>query len=349
MFRLIRRLFFLFFISCVCSFVLFVFFYARFTSPGPLNLTKDIIITKGANVNQIADILAEFNVIRDTLTFKLGVFFSGQSSQLKAGEYRFKPEVSNYEVMQKITSGKTVQRRLTIAEGLTVSEIIKIINATEGLEGKLTEIPIEGSLLPETYYFSYGDKRQMILSRMKKAMEEAVNNLWQTKSPSLPIKSKDEALILASIIEKETSVPSERPRTAAVFINRLNKGMKLQSDPTVIYGITKGEYKLGRPLSKRDLEQENKFNTYYIHGLPPTPITNPGIDSLKAALQPLKSNELYFVADGQGGHVFATTLDEHNKNVAKLRALEAEKKEKLEQEKSDDQNDSSGETVTNSE
>jgi UPF0755 protein len=222
-------------------------------------------------------------------------------------------------------SGRTVVRRVTIPEGLTVKQVLALLVATEGLDGQVVRVPAEGRLLPETYHFSWGDSRQGMVDRMGEAMREAIARAWAGRSAPPVVKTAEEALVLASIVEKETGIAAERPRIAAVFLNRLRANMKLQSDPTVIYGLSRGEGALGRALARADLEADQAFNTYTRGGLPPTPIANPGRAALEAVLNPAFSDELYFVADGSGGHAFAKTLEEHNRNVARWRKIQNER------------------------
>ncbi len=224
--------------------------------------------------------------------------------------------------MNVLMFAKPVVRRLTVPEGLTTQQVLAQIDHTEGLEGKISTLPAEGGLLPETYDFSYGDSRQEMIVRMRKAMAETLATLWKTHAPEIRLQTPEQALILASIVEKETGRAEERPRVAAVFLNRLAHHMRLQSDPTVVYALANGKGPLGRPLTHADLDVASYYNTYLHDGLPPGPIANPGKASLVAVLHPADSDDLYFVADGAGGHVFAKTLDEHNKNVAHLRRME---------------------------
>jgi UPF0755 protein len=235
------------------------------------------------------------------------------------------PAVSPRGAAALIASGRTVVRRLTIAEGTTTAQAVSLLRAAEGLEGEIAASPGEGELLPETYFYSWGDSRERLLARQRRAMADALADLWAKRASDLPIKTPQEAVVLASIVEKETGVPEERPRIAAVFLNRLKRGMRLQADPTVIYGLTEGKVPLDRPLSRADLETRHVWNTYVVDGLPPTPIANPGRAALEAVLKPVDTEELYFVSDGTGRHVFARTLAEHNRNVQRLRQVERER------------------------
>lgn len=296
----------------------------RFTAPGPLATDTTIILPRGGGTGQIATRLVQAGVLADRWTFLIGARLLGQAGTLRAGEYAIPAHVSPRAMIDLLAEGRTVVRRLTIPEGWTVAEILAHVRAAEGLEGDLAETPGEGTLLPETYHFSYGDRRQDIVNRMKKSMDDALARLWAERDPAVPLKSPQEALTLASIIEKETGVAAERAHVGGVFANRLRRGMKLQSDPTVTYGITLGKVPLGRQLLRRDLAHESPYNTYVIDGLPPGPIANPGLDSLRAAVRPKATDDLYFVASGDGGHAFARTLDEHLRNVARWRQINRE-------------------------
>ncbi|MEE8394314.1 MAG: endolytic transglycosylase MltG [Rhodospirillales bacterium] len=295
--------------------------HSRFTAPGPLVGEMAVIIPHGAGFDAIAGQLTGAGVLADPLVFRIGARISGADKGLRAGEYMFTARISAEQALALLKSGKTVVRRLTVAEGLTVRQVVDQLQATEGLSGEIGRWFAEGSLLPETYHFSYGDLRLDVLKRMNGAMSQTLTRLWGRRLPGLPLKTPAEALILASMVEKETAIPEERARIAGVFMNRLGRGMRLQSDPTVSYGLTLGAGPLGRALSRADLAIPTPYNTYLIDGLPPGPISNPGRQALAAVMRPLETDELYFVADGAGGHVFARTLKEHNRNAAKWRKL----------------------------
>jgi UPF0755 protein len=296
-----------------------------YTAPGPLAAAKIVIIPKGANVRDVGKLLGDAGVIERPSVFVLGTYASGRARGLKAGEYEFVAGISPEEAAALIDSGKVVRHKLTIPEGLTSAEIIALMDAAPVLDGTIEAVPPEGTLLPDTYYYVMGDTRQALLERMHRGMEHAVAELWAQRAPNLPVASPAQAVTLASIVEKETAKPEERARVAGVFVERLKQGMKLQADPTVIYVLTKGgAMPLAHPLEHDDLAVPSPYNTYLDKGLPPTPIDNPGLASLKAALHPDDRGELYFVADGSGGHVFAKTLEEHNKNVAKRRDAQAQ-------------------------
>ena len=296
----------------------------RFDGPGPLQSDTVIYIDPGTSMGDIARKLAADGVIEDSVVFRLGVRLLRVERELKAGEYLFPATVSMRGVVDILLSGKTVMRRLTIPEGVASAEAAALIEAAGGLVDNISAIPAEGSLLPETYHYERGDKRNELVARMQESMRDTLTELWSLRDQSIPIKTPEEAVILASIVEKETGVPDERPIVASVFINRIRAGMRLQSDPTVVYGITNGTAPLGRPLTRNDLQTPSPYNTYLIDGLPPGPIANPGREAIKAVLNPAATEYLYFVASGNGGHVFAKTLDEHNGNVAKWRKLKSQ-------------------------
>ncbi len=294
--------------------------------PGPLAQASTVVIPKGAGASEIGRLLQAKGVIEEPLLFRLALRLEDSERPLKAGEYEFPAHISVMEVLALLQSGKTVMHKITIAEGLSVTEILGIVKAQEGLEGEITLKPGEGSLLPQTYFYSLGDSRDSVIQRMRQAMRETLDELWPKRKAGLPFETQREAVTLASIVEKETGVASERPRVAAVFVNRLRLNMRLESDPTVTYGITHGQHPLGRDLNRADLQAPTPYNTYVMPGLPPGPIANPGRASLEAALNPIDTKDLYFVADGSGGHAFAETLDQHNRNVANWRKLQRQKK-----------------------
>lgn len=293
-----------------------------FTRPGPLAQPATLVVERGAAMGTIADGLHAKGVIASQPFFKIAARIHGAHRNLKAGEYSFEPGVSLRSVLDILREGRTIARKFTVAEGLTSKEIMALLATVEGLAGTLTEVPPEGTLLPNTYHFSLGDSRTTIVERLRGAMTKTIDELWARRSPDLPIRNQAEAIILASIVEKETAVPEERPRVAAVFINRLRKRMRLESDPTVVYGLNNGAGALGRPLTYADLRVEHPYNTYRRFGLPAGPICNPGRDSLAAVLNPIETDEYFFVADGTGGHAFARTLTEHNRNVARWRRVQ---------------------------
>lgn len=286
-----------------------------FEGRGPLTAERTVILPKGAGLGVVAEALEREGVVTSARLFAVGVWWHGQTRRLKAGEYRFAAGTSMRGAMELLRSGRTVVRRLTVPEGLTVAEVLRLVIDADGLDGVPPAVPPEGALLPETYHFSYGDDRAKLVERMRRGMDEALAELWPKRSPDLPIATPQQALVLASLVEKETGKSEERRLVASVFVNRLKRGMKLQSDPTVIYGLTQGRGPLERALTRADLDSATAWNTYRIDGLPPTPIANPGRAALEAALQPAATRYLYFVADGSGGHAFAETLEQHNRNV----------------------------------
>lgn len=308
----------------------FLFYHAinAYQNPGPLETNTNFIVRNGAGIAEIAQSLERNNIISDSRIFRyLTTTHLGDGESLKAGEYEIKAHASMNDIMELLKSGKSILYSVAFPEGLTVRQMFNRLNEDAVLEGDLpTVLPTEGSLRPDTYKFSRGTKRGEIIEQMAAAQQKLVDQVWDKRDPSLQLKSKDELIILASIVEKETGVPDERAHVASVFLNRLGKGMRLQSDPTIIYGLFGGDGKpTDRPIYQSDLKKETPYNTYVIKGLPPTPIANPGRDALEAVANPWKTQDLYFVADGSGGHVFAATLEEHNANVKRWRQLEAAK------------------------
>ncbi|MCB1490643.1 MAG: endolytic transglycosylase MltG [Rhodobiaceae bacterium] len=297
----------------------------RIEAPGPLAQTKSVIIKRGDDAGAIAERLENMGVIADPLLFRAGVYFHKAESKLKAGEYLFNANASVSDVISTLVDGKAILHSVTIPEGRTSWEIVQALNAEPLLTGEITQVPPEGSLLPETYKFTRDTDRNDIVARMTAAHDQLVKRVWDRRADGLPLKSPEELVTLASIVEKETGRADERNRVAGVFINRLNKGIRLQSDPTIIYGITHGEGKLGRGLKRSEIDAQTPYNTYQINGLPPTPIANPGRASLEAVANPSRTSDIYFVADGTGGHVFSATLEEHNRNVARWRDIEKQR------------------------
>ncbi|MEM8951732.1 MAG: endolytic transglycosylase MltG [Pseudomonadota bacterium] len=293
------------------------------TDDGPNTEEATVVLPRGSGLQAIVHRLDEAGVIRHPWLFQLAVRIGGHDRALKAGEYAFPAKVTPSQVIAIVTEGKTVARRITVIEGQTVAEVFRTIDRTEGLSGDLPAKPAEGSLLPETYLFSQGDSKEEMVARMQKAMREVLEDAWKDRAPDLPFATPDEALIMASIVDRETAVAEERAKVAAVFVNRLRLGMRLQSDPTIIYGLTKGEGPLDRELTRQDWKLDDPYNTYRISGLTPGPIGNPGRESIEAVMNPDEHDYLYFVADGTGGHAFAETLDQHNENVARWRRIKA--------------------------
>ena len=282
---------------------------------GPQKETKTVVVPHGASVREIAALLDKNDTVRSPLAFRVGAKFLA-GNQLQAGEYELAPGESAADIIIKMHDGESVVHWFKVAEGLSSAEVVNLLRNSPALAGDVP-IPPEGSLLPETYRYSYGDTRASIIARMQKAMQDDLSDLWTKRDMNVPLKSPGEAVVMASIVEKETGKAAERPRIAEVFYNRLRHSMRLQSDPTVIYAITQVRGPLNRDLTHDDLAFPSPYNTYMSDGLPPHPICNPGKAALEAALHPEQNDFLYFVADGTGGHVFAKDLAEHNQNVTK--------------------------------
>jgi UPF0755 protein len=298
-------------------------------APGPLDADKVVMIVREDDGGSIADQLERAGVIDSAMWFNVLTLLDGNRAAMKRGEYAFKAGMSMNDIENELVAHRVVRYKLTIPEGLTGEQIVQRLRDDPVLIGDIKEPPREGSLMPDTYYFERGDTRLSILSRMSKMQTKAIEDVWKGRAADLPIKSPGELVTLASIVEKETGKPDERPRVAGVFINRLEKHMRLESDPTIVYGLALGKGTLGRSITKADLNQSTPYNTYIIDGLPPGPICNPGKAALEAVANPARSKELYFVADGTGGHVFAETFDQHQKNVAHWRQIEKDVKDKL--------------------
>ena len=292
-------------------------------APGPLPEERTVNIPVRAGKRDIADVLTKEGVIDvNPWVFIASVFALKASSDLKPGEYAFQKNASLRDVIGTMVEGKVVQHPVTIPEGLTSEQIVARLSENDIFSGSVKEIPREGTLLPETYKFPRSTTRDQAIQRMQQAQKRAVAEIWQRRSADLPIKTPEQLVTLASIVEKETAKPDERSRVAAVFVNRLKQKIKLQSDPTIIYGLVGGKGTLGRPIKRSEINQPSPYNTYVIDGLPPGPISNPGRASLEAAANPARTRDLYFVADGSGGHAFTETYDQHQKNVARLRGME---------------------------
>jgi UPF0755 protein len=301
--------------------VLVYFGKQEFDAPGPSTAPATVLIKPSTGVQEIADLLERRGLITNSQVFWLGVTAYRNDGQLKAGEYAVSAGASMRDIMELLKSGKSVQYKLTIPEGLTVQQAFDRIAKNEILTGDMpSAFPAEGGMAPDTIPFTRGATRQEMVDKLVADQSKLVNEVWSRRSSDLPLADVNEFVTLASIVEKETGRADERSRVAAVFINRLNKGMRLQSDPTIIYGLFGGKGKpADRPIYQSDIDKPTPYNTYQIDGLPPTPIANPGRAALEAVANPSKTDDLYFVADGSGGHVFAATLEEHNENVQRYR------------------------------
>jgi UPF0755 protein len=301
----------------------------RFEAPGPLDRERIVNIPRGLGIRDIADLLQRERVIDQPWVFMGGVIAVKARDELKYGEYLFHRQASLRDVVDTLIEGKVIQHHVTIPEGLTSEQIVARLLEHDVLSGPIKEIPKEGALLPETYRFTRGTTREQLLQRMQQAQRRALQDAWERRSPDLPIQTPEQLVVLASLVEKETGRADERSRVSAVFINRLKQKMKLQSDPTIIYGLVGGKATLGRPIMRSEIEQATPYNTYVISGLPPGPIANAGRAALEAAANPSRTRELYFVADGSGGHAFAESLEQHQRNVARLRVIEQQQKEAM--------------------
>jgi UPF0755 protein len=300
---------------------------SRYEEEGPLTEDKVVNIPRGLGIRDIADLLVREGVIDQPWVFIGGVVVLKAKDELKFGEYQFAKQASLRDVIGTIIEGKVVQHQMTIPEGLTSEQIVQRLLENDILSGNVREMPREGSLLPETYKFTRGMTREQIIQRMQQTQRRLLQDIWEHRAADLPLKTPEQLVTLASIVEKETGRPEERTRVASVFVNRLKQRMRLQSDPTIIYGLVGGKGTLGRPILRSEIDQPTPYNTYVIDGLPPGPIANPGRASLEATANPARTKELFFVADGTGGHAFAETLDQHQRNVARLRAFEQQQKD----------------------
>lgn len=311
----------------IASFAAVWYGKAEFEGPGPLAAADTILIRPSTGVGEIADLLERKGIISDARIFRLGLRAYGNDGKLKAGEYAIPAAASMHDIMDLLVSGRSILHSVTVPEGLTVKQALKRIAEVEELEGDLpAELPGEGWIAADTIRFTRGMKREEVVKRLMADQKALVESIWARRAEGLPINDINEFVTLASIVEKETARGDERSRVAAVFINRLKKGMRLQSDPTIVYGLFGGDGKPSdRPIYRSDIEKPTPYNTYVIDRLPPGPIAIPGRASLEAVANPSKTNDLYFVADGSGGHVFAETLEEHNENVARWRRIERER------------------------
>lgn len=299
-----------------------------FTRPGPLPQDQVQLIEKGESIHTMAEQLEKAGIVSRGFLFKAYVALYGKHKSLKAGEYLFPLKASYKDVIDIIVKGESIVHQLTIPEGRNVKEVFQLIDIAERLSGPLPEtMPAEGTLMPETYNYIYGDTKADMVLRMKKDMSIFLDQAWAARNQNILLSTKEEVLILASIVEKETALPIERPLVAGLYLNRLAIKMPLQADPTVVYGLTEGKADLGRDLTLTDLKDPSPYNTYVHAGLPPKPICNPGKQSIEAVLHPENSAYLYFVASGDGGHVFAATYDEHLKNVAQWRSIKKSQKD----------------------
>ncbi|MDQ6435094.1 endolytic transglycosylase MltG [Mesorhizobium sp. LHD-90] len=310
-------------LAVVAAGLLVYFGRQAFFAPGPTTAMRTFLVKENSGVGQIGSQLEQGGFITDAVVFRLGLRTYGGKDTLKAGEYEVPVGASMNDIVRLLQSGKSVMHSLTVPEGLTVAQAFRRIADNEALSGAMPQMPPEGSLAADTQRFTRGAQRKAIVEKMQAQQAALIEEIWAKRAPDLPVADVNEFVTLASIVEKETGVDSERPHVASVFVNRLRKKMRLQSDPTIIYGLFGGAGKpADRPIYQSDIEKPTPYNTYVINGLPPTPIANPGRAALEAVANPLQTDDLYFVADGTGGHVFASTLDEHNKNVARWRAVQ---------------------------
>jgi UPF0755 protein len=310
-------------ISMIGAGAVYVYGKQMLESPGPLKEDKIVNIPARAGKGDIAEALQKEGVIDvNRWVFIGGVFALKAATELKPGEYEFRKNASLRDVIGTIVEGKVVQHAVTIPEGLTSEQIVTRLSDNDIFTGTVREMPREGTLLPETYKFPRGTPREQVIQRMQQSQKRILAEIWERRNTDIPVKTPEQLVTLASIVEKETGKADERSRVAAVFVNRLRQKMKLQSDPTIIYGLAGGKGTLGRPIKRSEIMQPSPYNTYVVDGLPPGPIANPGRASLEATANPARTRDLFFVADGTGGHSFTETYDQHQKNVAKLRTME---------------------------
>jgi UPF0755 protein len=318
--KLFKRLLCMVIFVAVCGVAFFWYAKRQYTLSYNLSESQEILIKRGAGLNQVASVLVSHHIVDNPYWFIFYARFYGLENKLKAGEYAFSGDISYAKVLNKLAKGEVIVRSVTIPEGKALVEIKQILMSNPYLSGEIKGVYREGEILPETYHFTRGESRDSILIKARQAMKNELQKAFDERDADLPLKTAEELLVLASIVEKETGLAEERAKVASVFVNRLRLGMKLQTDPTVIYAVTHGQMNLNRPIYKRDLGYDSPYNTYVYEGLPPAPICSPGKAALLAVAHPDKTPYLYFVADGQtGGHRFGRTLSEHNENVALYR------------------------------
>ncbi len=315
-------------VLAVASVAVLIWSQHRLHAPGPLTSDKVVYIAPGTEVPDIIAALERDEVIDSPFLLNATLLAEGNRSKVKAGEYLFRQNASLRDVIDTLVSGKQVLHSITVPEGLTSEQVVERLKDNDILLGDVIDIPKEGTLLPETYKVTRGTLRADVVRKMQEDQKRAVDQIWARRAANLPLRSPYELVVLASIVEKETGKADERPRVASVFLNRLKKGMRLQSDPTTVYGLAGGKGTLGRGLTRSEIEKPTPYNTYLIDGLPPGPIANPGRAALEAVANPSRTQDLYFVADGTGGHVFAETLDQHSRNVVRWRQIEKDLKDK---------------------
>lgn len=320
-------IFVLTFLAAIAAYGGYRWVMSEFEAPGPLAQDTVTLLPRGAGLIRIGAQLEAEGVISDARIFRAVITLDEGDRDLRAGEYEIPASASMADVYELLRTGQTVQHSVTLAEGLTSAMIVRELEAEAVLTGEIAETPPEGSLLPETFFVTRGTSRSELIARMQADQQALLDELWPNRAENLPFETREEAIILASIVEKETGLGGERAEVAGVFVNRLRRGMRLESDPTIIYGISQGE-PLGRGLRRSEIDNENNaWNTYQIPRLPPTPIANPGEEAIAAVLNPAETTALFFVADGTGGHAFADTYAEHQRNVRRWRQIERERRQ----------------------
>jgi len=332
-----RLLFWAVALAGAAAIFLYFFFTSAISRPGPSAEDEAFMVERGASGAEIARALQREGLITDALLFRIANRLHGSGQPLQAGEYLIPARSSARQIVEMMTSGDALQHAITFHEGITIAAVMKVLEESDVLSGDMPEAPPEGSILPETYHVQRGMTRAALLQQMREARDRVVAEVWENRQANLPVNSAEELVILASIVERETGVPAERPLVAAVFVNRLRAPMRLESDPTIIYGVCRqfpdrcvdgrlvNAQGQRRTIRQSEIALNTGYNTYRIDRLPPTPICNPGRAALEATANPAQSNALFFVADGTGGHVFASTLAEHNANVARWRQIEAQR------------------------